>query len=197
MYFLIIDDHAVVRRGTMNILNDRFPHCRFAEAGSLLQARHFLEESSFDVIILDISLPDGSGLQLLADLPAHPPVIVLSMHDETEYALRCASLGARGYLSKNSAPEELGDAVETVLSGGMYIGFEHQNVNDDPLQCLSTRERELVVRLGRGETLTGIAADLGVSIQTAGTYRSRALRKLGLETTAALLRFLIETGATR
>ena len=197
MRILIVDDHAVVRRGTMNIIADRFPACAFSEAGTLHEARLVLENAAFDLVILDISLPDGSGLDFL-ELVHHArpglPVIVLSMHHETEYAQRCMSLGARGYLSKNSAPEELEEAMTSVLDGGMFVSPSLLGTGErmDALDGLSRQEREVARRLGRGETMTQIAAALGVSVKTASTYRTRAMRKLGIATTSALIRYLLE-----
>lgn len=199
MRLLIIDDHAVVRRGTMNIIADRFPTCTFSEAGTLHEARIVLDASLFDLIILDISLPDGNGLELLEYLQtrhASSPVIVLSMHHETEYAQRCLALGARGYLSKNSAPEELEEAMTSVLDGGIYISPSLLSASGcaDALNGLSRQEREVARRLAQGETMTQIAHTLGVSVTTASTYRTRAMRKLGISTTSGLIRFLLEKG---
>jgi DNA-binding NarL/FixJ family response regulator len=198
MRLLIIDDHAVVRRGTMNIIADRFPECTFSEAGTLHEARIVLDASIFDLIILDISLPDGNGLELLDYLQtrhASSPVIVLSMHHEAEYAQRCLSLGARGYLSKNSAPEELEEAMTSVLDGGIFVSPALLAANPTTaLDRLSRQEREVVRKIAQGETMTQIAQDLGVTITTASTYRTRAMRKLGIATTSGLIRFLVERG---
>lgn len=198
MRFLIVDDHAVVRRGTMNIIADRFSPCSFSEAGSLREATVVLDTAAFDLIILDISLPDGSGLGLLAYLHEHHPglpVIVLSMHHEAEYAHRCLALGARGYLSKNSAPEELEEAMTSVLDGGIFVSPALLSANPTTaLDRLSRQEREVVRKIAQGETMTQIAQDLGVTITTASTYRTRAMRKLGIATTSGLIRFLLERG---
>ena len=198
MRILIVDDHAVVRRGTMNIIADRFAACSFSEAGSLREARVVLDASGFDLVILDISLPDGSGLDLLDVLrDRHPglPVIVLSMHHEAEYAQRCLSLGARGYLSKNSAPEELEEAMIAVLDGGIFISPALLTCGPvTALDKLSRQERDVARRLAQGETMTQIAQNLGVSVTTASTYRGRAMRKLGVSTTSGLIRFLVERG---
>lgn len=197
MRLLIVDDHAVVRRGTMNIIADRFPDCAFSEAGTLHEARLVMDSADFDLAVLDISLPDGNGLDFLEFVRhARPglPVIVLSMHHETEYARRCLSLGARGYLSKNSAPEELEQAMTAVLDGGLYVSpsLLGGGGQTGALGILSRQEREVARRLGRGETMTQIAAALGVSVKTASTYRTRAMRKLGIGTTPALIRYLLE-----
>lgn len=198
MRVLIVDDHAVVRRGTMNIIADRFPVCAFSEASSLHEAMIVLATTGFDLVILDISLPDGSGLDMLDVLrERHPglPVIVLSMHHEAEYAQRCLSLGARGYLSKNSAPEELEEAMTAVLDGGIFISPALLTSGaGNALDKLSRQERDVARRLAQGETMTQIAQNLGISVTTASTYRSRAMRKLGISTTSGLIRFLVERG---
>lgn len=198
MRVLIVDDHAVVRRGTMNIVTDRFPASTFSEASTLREAMIVLESTDFDLVILDISLPDGSGLNLLDALrERHPglPVIVLSMHHETEYAQRCLTLGARGYLSKNSAPEELEEAMEAILDGGIFVSPALLTGNaTTAMDRLSRQERDVARRLAQGETMTQIAQALGVSVTTASTYRGRAMRKLGVSTTSGLIRFLVERG---
>jgi len=198
MRVLIVDDHAVVRRGTMNIVADRFPTSTFSEASSLREAAIVLDTTEFDLVILDISLPDGSGLDMLDALrERHPglPVIVLSMHHEAEYAQRCLALGARGYLSKNSAPEELEEAMSAVLDGGIFVSPALLGRGPiSALDKLSRQERDVARRLAQGETMTQIAQNLGISVTTASTYRGRAMRKLGISTTSGLIRFLVERG---
>ena len=199
MRLLIVDDHAVVRRGTMNIIADRFPDCVFSEAGTLHEARLVLETTPFDLVMLDISLPDGSGLAFLEHVQHERPglpVIVLSMHHEAEYAQRCLSLGARGYLSKNSAPEELEEAMISILDGGIYVNpsLLDSRRSSSAMDALSRQERDVARRLAKGETMTAIALAMGVSVKTASTYRTRAMRKLGIGTTSGLIRFLLERG---
>jgi DNA-binding NarL/FixJ family response regulator len=199
MRLLIVDDHAVVRRGTMNIIIDRFPECEFSEAGTLHEARLVLGDTRFDLVILDISLPDGSGLDFLDFAREHDPglpVIMLSMHHEIEYAQRCLSMGARGYLSKNSAPEELEEAMTAILDGGIYVNPSLLDSRRPAtiMDTLSRQERDVARRLAQGETMTAIAQAMGVSVKTASTYRTRAMRKLGIGTTSGLIRFMLEHG---
>ena len=199
MRLLIVDDHAVVRRGTMNIIIDRFPDCEFSEAGTLHEARLVLGDTRFDLVILDISLPDGSGLDFLEFVREHDPglpVIMLSMHHEIEYAQRCLSMGARGYLSKNSAPEELEEAITAILDGGIYVNPSLLDSRRPAtiMDTLSRQERDVARRLAQGETMTAIAQAMGVSVKTASTYRTRAMRKLGIGTTSGLIRFMLEHG---
>lgn len=197
---LVVDDHAVVRRGTMDILADLPGERRFLEAASIDEAQKALAHGPVGLVLLDVSLPDGNGLSFLQRLTReHPdlPVVVLSMHHEAEYARRALALGARGYLSKNSAPEELSEALAAVLAGRTYVstslmdGLERAEAG--ARACgLSRREREVAYRLGQGEKLSDVAAAMGVSITTAGTYRARVMRKLGLKTTADFFRYAIE-----
>ncbi|MBI4804518.1 MAG: response regulator transcription factor [Desulfovibrio sp.] len=200
---LVVDDHAVVRRGTMDIITDMPGECRFVEAASVAEAEAALEAGEFGLAVLDISLPDGSGLKLLERMTRERPdmpVVVLSMHREAEYARRALALGAKGYLSKNSAPEELAEALSLVLEGETYVNpaLSHQlsgsGVTRPSSSRLSRQEREVAYRLGRGETLSGVAASMGVSVKTASTYRARIMRKLGLKTTADFFRYTIEKG---
>lgn len=204
MNILVVDDHAVVRRGTMDIITDIPLECSFTQAGSVAAALSALAARSFDLAVLDISLPDGSGLELLELMTReHPglPVIVLSMHQEAEYARKALSLGARGYLGKNSAPDEMAEALAAVLGGGQYVSpslkadLRAGGAAQGPgAGALSLREREVARRLGAGEKLTDIARDMGVSVKTASTYRARAMRKLGVTTTAGVIRRVIEKG---
>ncbi|MFZ5427375.1 MAG: response regulator [Thermodesulfobacteriota bacterium] len=202
MNILVVDDHAVVRRGTMDIIADMPGPCSFTEAAGVAQALRALEGGTFDLAVLDISLPDGSGLDLLEHMTRERPglpAIVLSMHQEAEYARRALSLGARGYLGKNSAPEELAEALAVVLDGGVYVSpslsprLADGKGRAGGLPGLSAREAEVARRLGAGEKLTDIARDMGISVKTASTYRSRGMRKLGVNTTAAIIRRVIET----
>lgn len=200
---LVVDDHAVVRRGTMDIIADMPGERRFVEAASMAEAEAALEAEEFGLAVLDISLPDGSGLKLLERMTSERPdmpVVVLSMHHEAEYARRALALGAKGYLSKNSAPEELAEALSLVLAGETYVSpalslrLSGSGDTRPASSGLSRQEREVAYRLGRGETLSGVAASMGVSVKTASTYRARIMRKLGLKTTADFFRYAIEKG---
>ncbi len=197
---LIVDDHAVVRRGIMDIIADAFPHCRFIEADSLAALWPVLERGGADLVLLDISLPDGNGLSALPDILAlRPglPVIMLSMHQEAEYARRALALGASGYLGKNSAPGELAGAIREALDGGRPVSADLDaglapSRAASGLCALSRREREVMLYLAEGERVTDIAKRLGVSVKTASTYRSRVMKKLNLSTTADFFRFVHE-----
>jgi DNA-binding NarL/FixJ family response regulator len=118
------------------------------------------------------------------------------MHHEIEYAQRCLGMGARGYLSKNSAPEELEEAMISILDGGIYVNpsLLDSRRSSSAMDALSRQERDVARRLAQGETMTAIALAMGVSVKTASTYRTRAMRKLGIDTTSGLIRFMLEHG---
>ncbi|NMC49076.1 MAG: response regulator transcription factor [Desulfovibrio sp.] len=199
---LVVDDHAVVRRGVMDIIADMPLSVAFLEAGTSAQALALLGGHPCGLVILDLSLPDESGFETLAGIRRmHPelPVIVSSMHVEAEYARRALALGANGYLGKNAAPGELALAINLVLAGGTYVspGLAGElTASDSPAGSsrLSPREREVMHRLARGEKLTDVAAAMRVTVQTAGTYRARIMKKLGLTTTADFFRYALEKG---
>jgi len=193
---LVVDDHAVVRRGVMELVEASLPGCAFLEAASVREAMAALG-APCDLAVLDISLPDGSGLDLLewiARLFPDLPVLVLSMHQEAEYARRALALGAWGYLGKNSPPREFSEALACILEGRTYTSealTPCQPPSRDPLAALSRREREVMRLLAQGHTLSDIARDMGLSVKTTSTYRSRIMKKLGLTTTADFFRFAL------
>lgn len=201
---LIADDHAVVRRGLRQIV-DETPGMRIdseaSNAGEVLQR---LQEHSVDLLILDISMPGRSGLDLLQDLKQlHPrlPVLVLSMHAEDQFAARVLQAGAAGYLPKESAPEELVQAIQQIHSGQTYIrpsqaqkllGLLQTNPHRLPHDTLSHREFDVFRRLASGQTVGQIAAELHLSVKTISTYRKRILDKMRLPTNAALTRYALQ-----
>lgn len=198
---LVVDDHAVVRRGTMDILADMPREFRFLEASTSAEALALVRSRPCGLVLLDLSLPDESGFATLAAIRRHDPelpVIILSMHVEAEYARRALALGANGYLGKNSAPGELAQAITRVLSGESYVspGLCGELVSGQGQRGakprLSPREREVMHRLARGEKLTDVAAAMRVTVQTAGTYRTRIMKKLNLRTTADFFRYALE-----
>lgn len=192
----MVDDHGVVRRGLMEIISASGRTCEFVEAETLAQALDALENHTFDLAVVDISLPDGNGLDLVSRASRtrpEMPVVVLSMHQEAEYARRALALGARGYLGKNFAPEELGQAIARVLGGQTYVSeaLSPGLLAPTGRAALSRREREVAHRLAQGEKLSDVAQAMGISVKTASTYRTRAMRKLGLTTTADFFRYML------
>ena len=207
MKFLIVDDHAVVRRGTIEIVSDFSDEVDFDEAGSSAEALDKVAAGGHDLVLLDISLPDESGLETLKKIrAARPelPVLILSMHPEEEYAVRTFKVGADGYLAKGSAPDELVNAIRKVLSGGKYVSssLSDRLVSEllepkrtkRPQELLSHREYEVLAMLARGNKLTAIAEDMGLSVKTASTYKTRGMKKLGLKNNAELVRYAMVQG---
>jgi DNA-binding NarL/FixJ family response regulator len=198
---LIVDDHAIVRDGLKQIIADKFPEAIFAEAANVHQALWQLNNSSWDVMLLDITMPGQSGLDLLHDVKAIQPkvkVLVLTMHPEDQYAVRALKLGASGYLTKEKASNEVIQAVEKVLSGGKYVSAalaESLVAKLDapagklPHETLSDREYEIMVLIACGKSAKEIAADLMLSIKTISTYRTRVLKKMRFKTNADVIRY--------
>lgn len=207
---LITDDHPIVRRGIRQLLEDdkeeRFGN--IAEAGNGKELLEKLNSAEFDVILLDISLPGRSGLELLGDIKKLKPavkVVILSIYPEEQYALRALKMGAAGYLTKASAPDELISAVIKASQGNRYISAslaEKITSNliedtDSPLhEKLSVRELEVISLLASGKTMSNIAIELSLSPKTISTYGERILSKLNLKTTSDIIRYAIKEGLT-
>jgi two-component system, NarL family, invasion response regulator UvrY len=202
---LCVDDHAIFRQGVKQILATYDRQAKIGEAATAETAMQLARESRWDLVILDLSLPDRSGLQVLTDLKREQPelpVIVLSMHAEDEYAIRALRIGASGYITKESAPEELVAALQKVMRGGRYmtptlaekIAFSYASpaTNEKPHHSLSERELEVLQLIGAGKSLKEIAAMLSLSVKSVGTYRSRVLEKMAMSTNADLIRYVIE-----
>jgi len=201
---LVIDDHEVVRLGVKQILEKAFPHVEVGEADTGQKGIAAVHQGPWDLVIVDISLPDQSGLELLCELhrtAPRLPLMVLSLHPEEQYAVRAFQAGAMAYLTKQTAPEELARAVKQVLTGRMYVTAslgEHMagSLGKSPAgpdhQTLSERESEVLVLLARGQSVKNIAQSLTLSIKTVSTYRARLQDKLQLTTTAELIRYALD-----
>lgn len=202
---LIADDHPVVRRGLREIASDEAGHWEVEEVGTGDAVMRRVRDTAFDVLVLDISLPDRNGLDLLGEIKAFQPelpVLILSVHAEAQYALRALKYGASGFVSKVGAPNELVEALRRVLGGGKYVSPALGESLADlalggpsaatPHEGLSNREFTVLVGLGHGKAVGELAAELGLSVKTVSTYRSRLLEKMGLRTNADLVRYVIE-----
>lgn len=201
---LIIDDHEVVRLGVKQILEKAFPHVELGEADTGQKGIAAVQHESWDLAIVDISLPDQSGLELLCELHSiapELPLMVLSLHTEEQYAVRAFRAGAMAYLTKQTVPEELARAVNQVLSGRMYVtptlgeymaGSLGKNSTRPGHHTLSEREFEVLVLIAQGQSVRNIAQSLALSIKTVSTYRARLLDKLQLTTTAELIRYALD-----
>ena len=201
---VLADDHAILREGLRRILADSGREFVVGEAANGQELLALVEkEQAWDLIILDLSFPDRSGLDILRDLKKlRPdlPVLILSMHAEEQYLIRALKLGASGYLTKESAADELLQAVMKVIAGGRYVTQALAEVlvgeiireSIEPHKILSEREREVLSLTARGSTGTEIAERLQISVKTVSTYRARILDKLGLRNNAELIRYAIQ-----
>src|SRR5262245_22393830 len=200
---LLVDDHPVVRHGIRQILVDGLKNVSVGEASDVRGARASIKGNGWDLVVLDVTLPGESGLDLLKDIRrSHPslPVLVLSMHPAAQFARRALAAGALGYLTKESAPTELVHAVEQIRRGRQYLGSRGHDrdarLRSDrlPHDALSDREYQVLRMLGSGRTVSEIAASLGLSVKTVSTYRARLLDKLQMRSNAELMRYAIENG---
>lgn len=201
---LIADDHGIFRRGLREILTEHFPRANVFEAATARETLQIVHAHELQVGVLDITLPDRSGLEVMADLKkASPrlPVLILSAHPENQYALRVIKAGAAGYLTKDKAPAELVQAVEKVLAGGKYItptlaeklaAELTGKQTRAPHEKLSERELQILQKLAIGKSIKEISADLGIAVQTVSTHRARLLKKMELQKNADLVRYAIE-----
>lgn len=206
MHILIADDHGVVRRGLKDILADALPGTDFSEAGNGDEVLSHLGKTKVALLVLDISMPGRSGMDVLRDVKhAYPrlPVIILSCHAEDQYAVRCLRAGAAAYIHKESAPEELAVATKKILSGGRYISAslaEKLIANldepvDKPLhESLSDREHEVMRMIAAGVPLTAIGDALHVSVKTVSSYRARIMEKMQMKSNAELTRYVMTQG---
>jgi two-component system invasion response regulator UvrY len=206
MRVLIADDHAVVRRGLIELLADEYPSLSVGEARDAAEVWQLAGTQEWDIVILDISMPGRGGLEVLKELRrARPkmPVLVLTSHPEEQYAIRVLKAGAAGYMTKESAPEHLIEAIRKVSAGGRYVSptladLLAASVGADaerpPHESLSDREYRVLCLLGSGKTVGEIAAELSLSVKTVSTYRARLLEKMGMKTNAELMSYAIRNG---
>ena len=200
---LIADDHAILRRGLIEILRSAFEDPVCGEAENAEQVLAQIEIHGWDLVILDVTMPGRSGIDVLADLKRlHPklPVLVLSMHPEDQYAKRVLRAGAAGYMNKDSAPGELIRGIRKILAGGRYVSPALAEVlaldlgrsAQQPLhESLSARELEVLLLIGTGKTNSQIAEVLHVSATTVSTYRARILEKMEMTTSAELMNYVV------
>lgn len=203
---LIVDDHAIVREGLKQILTDDETLKVAGEAESAAEAIRLAREKDFDLVLLDISLPDRSGMEVLDILrKAHPKlrILMLSMYRETQYAVRALKSGASGYLNKQSAPGQLVSAIKQVVTGRKYItpsvaealALEITVGKDSlPHESLSNREFQTLCLLASGKPVSAIADKLSLSVKTVSMYRTRLLEKMHLKNNAELTHYAIRHG---
>jgi two-component system, NarL family, invasion response regulator UvrY len=201
---LIADDHVVVREGLKQFLSET-PGLEIAgEAGSGREALAKIRKEQWDLVLLDISMPDQSGIEVLKEIKRESPnlpVLIFSMFSEDEYALSTLQSGASGFVTKESAPEQLIEAIRRVAQGGKYVSsslaeklLSQTLPQRKPLahELLSKREFEILLCISRGQSLTSIGERLHLSVKTVSTYRTRILEKLGLSTNAELTRYVVK-----
>ncbi len=203
---LIADDHTLVRKGLKQILLDTKDIERADEAKDGKETIAKVSKKDYDLVLLDISLPGRSGIDVLKQIKISKPglpVLILSMHPEEQYAVRSLKAGAAGYLTKESAPNELIDAIRKIASGGKYIttslaeklADEIGHDLEKPLhENLSDREYQVMCLIASGKTVKQIADDLNLSVKTISTHRARILRKMNMENNAQLTHYAIKNG---
>lgn len=208
---LVADDHMIVRTGIRHVLESESDFVVIGEAGSGSEAILLAAELRPDIVVLDISMPDQSGLEVAARLrsaSAAPRVLILSMHNNAEYVLESVRAGAHGYLLKDTAAAELRTAIRAVCRGESYFSspvatrltaaVRGESGSANPgMDLLTSREREVWLGIARGRTNKEIAAELGISHRTVETHRESLMRKLQIRTVAELTRLAIESGIIR
>jgi DNA-binding NarL/FixJ family response regulator len=200
---LVADDHTIVRRGIRQILAETSDIVTGGEAGTAEEVRRLVREQRWDVVLLDIGLPGGSGMDLLGEIRRERPelrVLILTVHSEDQYAVRAIRAGAAGFLTKESAPDKLIEAVRKVAGGGRYISTELAetlasvlagDVSGAPHERLSDREFEILKLLASGKTVSEVAQDLSLSVKTVSTHRTRLLKKMEMRTNAELTHYAL------
>lgn len=205
---VIADDHAIVREGLKRIVGEVGDLQVVGEAADGGEVMQRVRELDFDVLVLDLSMPGRSGMELIRLVKAEKPrlrILVLSMHQETQYAVRAIKAGASGYLTKESAPAQLEQALRKIAAGGAYISAEVAEqlalgampggaAAAAPHESLSHREFEVMRRLAAGESVTDIATALNLSVKTVSTHKANLMAKLGLHNPTELVRYALKHG---
>ena len=203
---LIVDDHPIVRQGLSQLINAEHDLMVCGDAATVDEAMQSLDSADPDVVIIDLSLADSDGLELIKQIrnkTRQLPVLVLSMHDENMYAERLLSAGANGYIMKQAAADQLLTALRRVLAGGVYVsedlgvsmverlaGSEGKQ-DSNPFERLSNRELQVMNLIGRGQTTREVAENLNLSVKTVESHRQRIKKKLNLQTSAQLVHFAV------
>lgn len=206
MKILLTDDHAVVRQGLKLILADHFRRAVFGEARNAQEAFDLVARQKWDVVVLDVTMPGRSGLEVLKEMKRmrpRMPVLVLSMHPEDQFAVRMLKTGAAGYLTKDSAGDELVGAIQKVMSGGRYVSsslaermasYLDLDIHKAPHERLTNREFLVLRMIASGRTVSQIAQELSLSVKTISTYRARLLEKMDMKNNAELTHYALQKG---
>ncbi len=204
MKVLITDDHPIVRQGLKQILKEAFETITVDEAATGAEALNKINAAEYDIVLLDISMPGMNGLDVLKEIQKINkllPVLMISIYPEDQYALRCLKAGASGYLTKDTASDELTLAVERILSGKKYVSLfladklaRHFNAGGTklPHELLSDREDQVMRYIASGKTAAEIAEELTLSVKTINTYRNRILKKMQIKNSAELIRYAVQ-----
>lgn len=205
---VIADDHPVVLKGLKDIILESFADATIDEASKGYELMQKVHNNHYDLVLLDISLPDIHGLEVLKEIKRKKPslpVLIISMYPEEDYAVRAIRAGARGYVTKRTASDELVEAVRKILSGKRYVApdfaqkmlLDFESDAEKPAhEGLSTRELQVISRIGKGKATKEIAEELHVSANTVRTYRTRILEKTGLRGTSELIHYALTHGLT-
>jgi DNA-binding NarL/FixJ family response regulator len=200
---LSIEDHALIREGLSRLITHAIPDSEVVEVSDGSEAMAEISRRSFDLVLLDISLPGRNGIEVLKEIKAFRPklpVLVVTGHPESQYSTRALRAGAVGYLSKSGSPELFVEAVRQALAGGMFItaasaellASRLSGTPSRPLhQELSDREYDVFIRIGGGQTVGEIAKSVNLSAKTVSTYRTRLLKKMGLRNNSEVVQYAI------
>jgi DNA-binding NarL/FixJ family response regulator len=203
---LIADDHPVVRRGLRQILDETSDIMVGAEAGSADEVMTAVRGQRFHVVVLDISLPGGNGIDLIREIRREQPearVLILTVHSEEQYAVRAIKAGAAGFMNKESAPDKLTEATRKIASGGRYVSSALAEklaalfageTSGQPHERLSDREFEILKLLASGKTVSRVAEELSLSVKTISTHRTRILKKMDMKNNAELTHYAVRQG---
>lgn len=203
---VIADDHAIVREGLKRIVGDVADMQIAGEAADGTEVMQRVRELDFDVLVMDLSMPGRSGMELIKLVKAEKPklrILVLSMHQETQYAVRSIKSGASGYLTKESAPAQLEQAIRKIAGGGAYISAEvaeqlalgaMPGSDAPPHETLSDREFQVFRMLVKGDSVTDIATQLHLSVKTVSTHKANLMQKLGMDNQSDLVRYALKHG---
>jgi DNA-binding NarL/FixJ family response regulator len=198
---VIADDHAFLREGIKKTIQDEIDMKIVGEASNANEAMAIIKDLEPDVVIMDISMPGKSGLEVLKDLKAMKKkyrILILSMHPEDRFAIRALKAGAAGYLTKESAPDELVKAIRTVLTGRKYVSkalaekladILSDDMDKQPHELLSDREYEVFIKIASGKKAVDIASEISISVHTVNTYRARILEKLNMNSNVELTQY--------
>ena len=201
---IIVDDHPIVRQGLKQILSEEPDMTVFGEAQNSQEVLQLISEQDWDIVVLDITLPGRGGLDVLKEIKHERPklpVLILSIHPEDQYAVRAFKAGASGYLTKESAPQELVRAIRKILRGGKYVSsalaeklaFDLETEEKRPIhETLSDREYQVMLMIASGKSTSAIAEEMALSMKTVSTYRARILEKMKMKTNADITYYVIK-----